>query len=310
MPLSTPSGRLFLAATALFLALAGCSDAVQPQEITCWGGLDQPTEPAPAGLKVKQFDVFGSVGCAIDADDTLVCWGKPNGDDDWTYDRLSRYPKGIKAKFLTLSASGGCVIDLDGKPVCWGGLEDLVQDTRADTKYTYLNDGAEALCLVSEAGTVSCVGRRAAFATWLGELAGKKITSFQSNFYMACWTEAGKAGFSCRSWGPDDKPEHRYSVAKDIKRYKVQSLGNRLFYVTDANVLHILEDGKERGAWAGMLDFDQDWDTCELHTNGELACAPIGGGIPHPYGPAMNVPKGPFTDIKIRPPMACALRKS
>ena len=75
-----------------------------------WGHEDGRTA-APAG-SFKQVSAGGQIGCAIDADAQVVCWG--DSAADWPAPPSGRFRR------VSAGANSACAVTLAGETVCWG----------------------------------------------------------------------------------------------------------------------------------------------------------------------------------------------
>lgn len=121
------------------------------QSVVCWGVA--PASDSPTGLFV-QIDSKISSNCGITVTGSISCWGAAQANGG------AAVPQGSEFTQVSLGNSHACALDACGRITCWGD-NTYGQTASPSGTHVQLCAGRGHSCSLTSAGTVVCWGRDA-----------------------------------------------------------------------------------------------------------------------------------------------------
>lgn len=171
-------------------AQSSCSALLDPS--SCWGSLSGLEVPEGSVPVLSVSDDAVELGCIVDPDDGIVCFGDDDGvgviDDAPTTGRWLD---------VAVNYHAACAVSAEGTIECWGSpSSDLVVDHPITDGFSSIEVVVDMGCALTTSGTIDCWGSNES----LGVPPAGSFTQISIGSYSAC-AVAEDGGVSC--WGAD-----------------------------------------------------------------------------------------------------------
>lgn len=239
--------------------------------------------------RVSAGDTFA---CAIRADDTLTCWGKP------FFTGIATPPAG-KFRDVSVSATVACGVKADGTAVCWGGNVVAPGGT-----FRHVAAGQNDACGLRTDDTVVCWSQSPSILAAHG-LDAAPAGPFRQ-VVLGNYAVALRADGTTARWGSKISAQQTQPPAANSRMLAMAHLANGVgvSLMKDRSLqfwgsLAGRETHPAGVQWVSLGYFN----LCTVLTSGEVGCALDASGAQDPA-----VPKGVFREVAAFNNFACAIR--